>query len=97
MFSDAGSRTIEQIVIEEDTLPDYVGQPPFARDRIYDTTPSGVVMGLAWSSQGGNSLYIEAASVERSEGKGSLKSTGTSLHKCLSDQKSELALLYFPN
>ena len=66
----------EPIVIEEPQLPDYVGQPPFARDRIYEKTPAGVVMGLAWSSQGGNSLYIEAASVERAQGKGSLKTTG---------------------
>ena len=64
------------IVIGESALPDYVGKPPFARDRIYEETPAGVVMGLAWSSQGGNSLYIEAASVERADGKGSLKSTG---------------------
>lgn len=33
-------------------------------------------MGLAWSSQGGNMLYIEAASVERGENKGALISTG---------------------
>ena len=62
--------------MEEKELADYVGQPPFTSDRIYEVTPPGVVMGLAWSAQGGNSLYIEAASVERGEGKGSLKTTG---------------------
>ena len=36
----------------------------------------GVVMGLAWTSMGGTTLYVEAASVERGEGKGSLKATG---------------------
>ena len=64
-------------MVQESELGDYVGQPPFTSDRIYQATPPGVVMGLAWSSQGGNSLYIEAASVEKGEGKGSLKTTGT--------------------
>ena len=33
-------------------------------------------MGLAWTALGGSTLYVEAASVEKGEGKGSLKSTG---------------------
>lgn len=37
---------------------------------------AGVVMGLAWTALGGSTLYVEAASVERGEGKGSLKATG---------------------
>lgn len=57
-------------------LTEYVGQPPFSSDRIYERTPVGVVMGLAWTSMGGNALYIEAAMVEKSAGKGSLKTTG---------------------
>jgi ATP-dependent Lon protease len=36
----------------------------------------GVVMGLAWTSLGGNALYIEAAVVEKGEGKGGLRTTG---------------------
>jgi Lon-like ATP-dependent protease len=28
---------------------------------MYDTTPPGVVMGLAWTSMGGSALYIEIA------------------------------------
>jgi len=65
-----------KIVIGPDDLKDYVGPPPFTSDRIYETTPPGVVMGLAWTSMGGNSLYIEAAGVEKGEGKGSLRTTG---------------------
>lgn len=65
-----------KIVISPDDLKDYVGPPPFTSDRIYETTPPGVVMGLAWTSMGGNSLYIEAAGVEKGEGKGSLRTTG---------------------
>jgi len=37
---------------------------------------AGVVMGLAWTALGGSTLYVEAASVEKGEGKGSLKATG---------------------
>lgn len=65
-----------KVIIGPDELKDYVGPPPFASDRIYDTTPPGVVMGLAWTSMGGSSLYVEAAGVEKGEGKGSLKTTG---------------------
>jgi ATP-dependent Lon protease len=48
---------------------DYVGQPPFTNDKMYATTPVGVTMGLAWTSMGGDTLYIEAAAVEQGEGK----------------------------
>ena len=74
--AEIAARGDDSIVVQESELGDYVGQPPFTSDRIYQATPPGVVMGLAWSSQGGNSLYIEAASVEKGEGKGSLKTTG---------------------
>ena len=57
-------------------LTDYVGQPPFTSDRIYGRTPAGVVMGLAWTSMGGNALYIEAAMVESGDGKGGIRTTG---------------------
>ena len=39
---------VEPIVIDKGDLKDFVGQPPFTSDRIYDSTPPGVVMGLAW-------------------------------------------------
>lgn len=70
-------------VIDESTLTEYVGQPPFTNDRLYEVTPPGVVMGLAWTAMGGSTLYIEAASVpnlqakEGAEGKtGSMRTTG---------------------
>ena len=39
---------VDPIVIDKSDLKDFVGQPPFTSDRIYDSTPPGVVMGLAW-------------------------------------------------
>ncbi|KAG5461096.1 MAG: Lon protease C-terminal proteolytic domain-containing protein, partial [Olpidium bornovanus] len=38
--------------ITADNLKDFVGPPVFSSDRLYDTTPAGVVMGLAWTSMG---------------------------------------------
>lgn len=65
------------ITVDVDQLKDYVGQPPFTSDRIYrDHMPAGVVTGLAWTPLGGATLYVEAASVEKGEGKGSLRTTG---------------------
>jgi ATP-dependent Lon protease len=38
--------------ITKDNLKDYAGSPVFTSDRMYTTTPVGVVMGLAWTSMG---------------------------------------------
>lgn len=65
------------ITIHVGDLKEYVGQPPYPSDQIYrDHTPAGVVTGLAWTPLGGATLYVEAASVEKGEGKGSLRATG---------------------
>ena len=40
------------VVITSSNLKDYVGSPIYTSDRMYDETPSGVVMGLAWTSMG---------------------------------------------
>ena len=53
------------VVAAGDDLVEYVGQPPFQTDRIYDTTPPGVVTGLAWTSMGGSTLYVECTAVHR--------------------------------
>ncbi|KAG2492403.1 hypothetical protein HYH03_009349 [Edaphochlamys debaryana] len=64
------------IVISKPDLKGYVGQAPFSKDRFYETTPPGVVMGLAWTSMGGATLYVEAARVAGAEAKGALTTTG---------------------
>jgi ATP-dependent Lon protease len=48
------------VKITSDNLADYVGPPIFKSDRLYETTPPGVVMGLAWTSMGGTALYVES-------------------------------------
>lgn len=68
-------------VVDEDSLPDFVGKPIFTSDRLYEgPPPPGVVMGLAWTSMGGTSLYVEVAEVpgapDGSGGRNSLGSDG---------------------
>eukprot|EP00123_Amoebidium_parasiticum_P017071 comp23700_c0_seq1/m.40716 comp23700_c0_seq1/g.40716 ORF comp23700_c0_seq1/g.40716 comp23700_c0_seq1/m.40716 type:complete len:909 (-) comp23700_c0_seq1:139-2865(-) len=60
-------------------LYDYVGKPLFSSTRMYDVTPAGVVMGLAWTSMGGQTLYIESQMADggkHESNKGSLRTTG---------------------
>uniref|UniRef100_A0A1X7TLZ4 Lon proteolytic domain-containing protein n=2 Tax=Amphimedon queenslandica TaxID=400682 RepID=A0A1X7TLZ4_AMPQE len=58
------------VTISSSNLKDFVSHPPFVSDRLYETTPSGVVMGLAWTSMGGTTLYVETGVAE---GRGLLK------------------------
>ncbi len=45
--------------ITEKTLATYLGKPIFTSDRYYKVNPVGVATGLAWTSMGGATLYIE--------------------------------------
>nr|GLL29422.1 lon protease homolog 1, mitochondrial-like [Ipomoea trifida] len=74
--SDEAAKTIQKVVIDTSNIADYVGKPVFHAERIYDRTPIGVVMGLAWTSMGGSTLYIETTKVEQGDGKGALNLTG---------------------
>ncbi|XP_070541790.1 lon protease homolog, mitochondrial-like [Ptychodera flava] len=68
----------EKIEVVNENLQDFVGKPLFTTDRMYETTPPGVVMGLAWTSMGGSTLYIETAikRVDTESKEGSLELTG---------------------
>jgi Lon-like ATP-dependent protease len=46
--------------ITPENLKDYVGPPVFTSDRLYETPPPGVAMGLAWTQMGGAALYVES-------------------------------------
>lgn len=48
------------VVIDKENLKDYVGPPIFTSDRLFDVTPPGVIMGLAWTQMGGAAMYIES-------------------------------------
>ena len=51
----------DSIDIQPSNLKDFVGQPIFTKERLYDQAPVGAVCGLAWTSMGGSTLYIETA------------------------------------
>ncbi|BFI05718.1 ATP-dependent Lon protease [Marchantia polymorpha subsp. ruderalis] len=70
------STPIEALYVDDSNLADYVGNPVFQSDRLYDQTPLGVVMGLAWTAMGGSTLYVETRVIEQNAGKGSLQMTG---------------------
>lgn len=74
-------KEIESAEITADNLNELVGKPIFTHDRMYDSTPPGVVMGLAWTAMGGSALYIETArrkliEAKDKKGDGSLELTG---------------------
>ncbi|XP_071756244.1 lon protease homolog, mitochondrial [Centroberyx gerrardi] len=70
------------VTVTPDNLQDYVGKPLFTVDRMYDVTPPGVVMGLAWTALGGTTLFVETllrrphGGAGHKEGEGSLEVTG---------------------
>ncbi|XWS42330.1 hypothetical protein CRYUN_Cryun16bG0005300 [Craigia yunnanensis] len=70
------TKAVEKVLVDTSNLADFVGKPVFHAERIYDQTPVGVVMGLAWTAMGGSTLYIETTQVEQGEGKGALHLTG---------------------
>lgn len=64
----------KKVVITEKNLTSYIGKPIFLSDRYYEVNPVGVVTGLAWTSLGGATLYVEA--VRYPSDKSELKLTG---------------------
>lgn len=52
-------KAVQEHHITEKKLEKYLGKPIFTSDRFYPTTPIGVCMGLAWTSLGGATLYVE--------------------------------------
>ncbi|HEX4839883.1 MAG TPA: endopeptidase La, partial [Rhabdochlamydiaceae bacterium] len=64
----------EEHHLTDKSLEKYLGKPIFTSDRYYPRTPIGVCMGLAWTSLGGATLYVE--SVKFSSEKTEMKLTG---------------------
>ncbi len=71
-------------------LPQLLGKPMFLSDRYYEKTPPGVSVGLAWTSHGGATLYVESIRVpsEKSE----MKLTGQA--GAVMKESSEIAWSY---
>ena len=65
-----------RFTITPKNLQDYLGKPVFSSDRFYEKTPVGVATGLAWTSLGGATLYIESVQVPSASGKADMHLTG---------------------
>lgn len=48
----------EHFTVSDENLNDYLGKPIFTHDRMYEDTPPGVVMGLAWTAMGEFFLFF---------------------------------------
>uniref|UniRef100_A0A060T362 Lon protease homolog n=1 Tax=Blastobotrys adeninivorans TaxID=409370 RepID=A0A060T362_BLAAD len=66
------------ISIDGSNLKDFVGPPVHLEDRMYEDTPAGVVMGLAFTEMGGSPLYVESVLQQplRPDGKPEFHRTG---------------------
>lgn len=79
-----------RIKVTEENLKDFLGNPVFTTEELYKRRIPGVVLGLAWTAYGGDTLYIEANAVA---GKGGgFKQTGQ-LGKVM-QESSEIAYSY---
>jgi ATP-dependent Lon protease len=63
-----------KVLVTEKNLSEYLGKPIFTSDRYYKHNPIGVCTGLAWTSLGGATLYVEA--IEYPSEKTEMKLTG---------------------
>uniref|UniRef100_A0A7N6B5I2 Lon protease homolog, mitochondrial n=1 Tax=Anabas testudineus TaxID=64144 RepID=A0A7N6B5I2_ANATE len=64
------------VTVTPENLQKYVGKPLFTVDRMYNVTPPGVAMGLAWTALGGSTIFIET-SLRRPSGGADIKGEGS--------------------
>ncbi|MES1909556.1 MAG: hypothetical protein MHM6MM_002273 [Cercozoa sp. M6MM] len=51
--------------IDATVLEKLLGKPKFSKERMFESTPVGVVMGLAYNEVGGSALYLESCVTSR--------------------------------
>lgn len=92
LFEKKGKKAtaLPSLSINGRNLKEYLGKPIFTSDRLYETTPVGVSTGLAWTSLGGATLYIETIKVPGD--KAEMKLTGQAGH--VMKESSEIAWSY---
>ena len=66
--------SLKRIKIDAADVAEYIGKRDFTDDNFYDKPYPGVVTGLAWTSMGGDTLFIEASKIRT--GKSGFKQTG---------------------
>jgi len=62
------------LTLTSEVLQEFLGLPPFTGEELYNKGVPGTVLGLAWTSMGGATLYIEAVAL-LAQG-GGFKTTG---------------------
>ncbi len=80
----------DPIDVTDKNLEDFLGKPRFTDESLYDKSIAGVVMGLAWTSMGGTTLYVESTAIH-TKVKG-FKQTGQL--KDVMRESSEIAYTY---
>ncbi|HOJ28471.1 MAG TPA: endopeptidase La, partial [Spirochaetota bacterium] len=55
--------TTSTVTVTTQNLEEFLGKPRFTDESLYKKPIPGVVMGLAWTSLGGATLYIEATAI----------------------------------
>ncbi|MGM0567522.1 MAG: endopeptidase La, partial [Bacteroidota bacterium] len=65
---------IEKVNISRKNVEEFAGKPVFNTEKLYNKKIPGVALGLAWTSMGGATLYIEANSIRSKSGR--YKQTG---------------------
>lgn len=76
--------------ITKNNLEKYLGNPVFTTEKLYSKKMPGVSLGLAWTSMGGTTMYVEASAVKSKQG--GFKQTGQ-LGKVM-QESSEIAYSY---
>lgn len=62
-----------RVSVTKQNLANYLGEPPYRKDRLNDIDEAGIATGLAWTQVGGQILFVETASLP---GSGKLELTG---------------------
>ncbi|KAH3685035.1 hypothetical protein WICPIJ_003972 [Wickerhamomyces pijperi] len=86
-----------ELTITPSNLKDFVGPPIYTSDRLFEVTPPGVVMGLAWTSIGGTSMYVEASAEESLNENGSGNGGHLAVTGQLGDVMKESTKIAFAN
>lgn len=84
-----------ELTITPENLKDFIGPPVYTSDRLYETTPPGVVMGLAWTSIGGTSMYVEVTAEKAVDDSGKPQGGHLSITGQLGDVMKESSKISF--
>ncbi|MDZ7777375.1 MAG: endopeptidase La [Bacteroidales bacterium] len=65
---------VKKVNISQRNVEEFAGKPVFTTEKLYNKSLPGVTLGLAWTSMGGTTLYIEANAIKSKSGR--YKQTG---------------------